>query len=208
MSGMRCQEHIVKAANQRDFTIHHFMPEKTEHFFVQFAFLQAIVVIKTCLGSPAQINSGGNMGICPVHDLCQFIPVVYLFKFHLFYRCTGNDHSIVFILFQFREGLIEFIQMTHGGIFRLMALYCHKGHIHLKRGIGQRTQKLQLCLLLQRHQVQNQDLDRPDILMGCPGLVHYENIFSLQNFFYWKITLYFNRHFKVSFPFGSNFNAL
>ena len=167
MSGMRCKEHIVESAYQRNLTVHHFMPEKTEHLLIKFAFFQSIVVVESCLCSPAQINGGGNMGVCPVHDLYQFLPVVYLFEFHLLYRSTCDDHSIVFVIFQFRKCLIKFIQMTHRCILRFMALYCHKGDIYLQRCVGKGTQKLKLCLLFQRHQVQNEDLNGADILMGC-----------------------------------------
>ena len=48
-----------------------------------------------------------------------------------------------------------------------MALYCHKSDIYLQRCVGKGTQKLKLCLLFQRHQVQNKDLNGADILMGC-----------------------------------------
>ena len=57
--------------------------------------------------------------------------------------------------------------MTHRCILRFMALYCHKGDIYLQRRVGKGTQKLKLCLLFQRHQVQNEDLNGADILMGC-----------------------------------------
>ena len=46
-----------------------------------------------------------------------------------------------------------------------MALHSHKCYIHLQRCIGKRTQKLQLCFFFQRHQIQDQNLDRTDILV-------------------------------------------
>ena len=102
-------------------------------FLSSLRFFSPVVVVESCLCSPAQINGGGNMGVCPVHDFYQFLPVVYLFEFHLLYRSTCDDHSIIFVIFQFRKCLIKFIQMTHRCILRFMALYCHKGDIYLQR---------------------------------------------------------------------------
>ena len=194
MSGMRCQEHIIKSSHQRNLTIQYLMPKKAEHFLIQRSLFQSVKMIKTGLCRPAQENSRGYMFCSPVHDLCKLLPVIHLLEFHLLYRCSGNDHSIVFITFKFRKSLVKFIQMTHRSILGLMALHCHKSHIYLQRSVGKGTQKLQFCLLLQRHQIQDQDLNRTDILMGCTGFIHHKYIFFFQNFFYGQIALYLNRH--------------
>ena len=74
----------------------------------------------------------------------------------------------------------------------------HKGHIHLKRGIGKRTQKLKLRILFERHQIQQSYFQGTDVLVHRTVLIHHKNIFTLQYFFCWKIILYSNRHLLFS----------
>ena len=109
------------------------------------------------------------MALRPLKDLADLLPVIHVLVFHLLHRCPGDDQPVKIASLNIRKTLVEFIQMTHGSIFCLMALYCHKSDIYLQRCVGKGTQKLKLCLLFQRHQVQNEDLNGADILMGFPG---------------------------------------
>ena len=131
--------------------VHYLMPEKAKHFLIQLTFLQSIEMVERSLSSPAQENSGCHMGLGPVHDLGNFLPVINLFKLHLLYRCSCNDHSIKLLIFQFRKSLIKFVQMTPGSVFRLMGLHCHKAYVNLQRSIGKRAKKLKLGFLFQWH---------------------------------------------------------
>ena len=131
MSGMWCKKSIIKSSDQRDLTIQNFVPEETKHFVIELTFLKSVKMIQTCLCSPAQKNRRCHMTFCPVHDLCQLVPVIHFFKLHLFYRCSCHDHSIKLHIFEFRKSLIKFIQMIGRRIFCLMALNCHKSHVHL-----------------------------------------------------------------------------
>ena len=140
------------------------------------------------------------MRLCPVHDLHQFLPVIHFLKRNLFHRRPGNDHSVVIVLSDILKFDIKGIQMAGRCIFGFMACHRHKRHVHLKRRIGQRTQQLKLCLFFQRHQIQDQNLQRANILMNRPVFVHDKYIFPLQNFFGRQIGLYlllayFSLHF-------------
>ena len=153
------------------------------------------MVIKACLGRPAQINSRSDIPVTPFHHLCQLIPVIHIFKFHIFNRSPGDDHTIEFKVFYLVEFNVKFIQMAGGGIFGLMSAHSHKSNIHLERSVGEGTKQLQFCLLLERHQVQYQYLDRTYILVNSPVFIHYKYILTFQYFFCWQITLYSNRHY-------------
>ena len=170
------------------------MPEKAKHFFIQRFFLKTIKIIQARLGRPAEKNGRSYMLLCPAHDFRQFLPVVYFFKRHLFNWCSGNDHSIKFTFLYVCKCFIKFIKMTEGSILRLMALHSHKSHINLQWCVGKRTQKLQFCLLFQRHQIQDQNLDWTDILMHGTFFIHHKYIFSLKDLLYWQIPLCFDRH--------------
>ena len=147
MTGMRCQKYIVKSPYQRDLPVHDLMRKQSKNFMIHHLFFQSIVIVQTCLGSPAKIYGRGDILFCPLHDLFHFFPVIYFLKFHLLHRSSGDDHSIVLLLFHFIKSLIELIQMAGGCIFGSVAFYHHKRNIHLERGIGKRTEELQLRLL-------------------------------------------------------------
>ena len=153
MAGMWCQEQIVKSTDQRNLPVLHFMPEQTKHFLRQLTFFQTIMVIQSCLRAPAEMNRGSHMGFAPLHDLGQFIPVVHFFKFHLFHRCSGNDHAVKLLIFHLIKTYIKFIQVASGSIFCFMACHRHKSHIDLQWCVGQRTKQLQFGLFFERHQV-------------------------------------------------------
>ena len=173
------------------------MPVNAEQFFGQKHLVQSEMVIKPRLRSPADMEGAGYMGFGPLHDLAKLLPVIYFFKRDLLHRCACDDQTIVFVVLQLIEGIIKLVQMSDGGVHGYMAVHFHKGHIHLQGRVGQRTQQMQLRVLLDRHQVQNTDLQRTHVLMQGPVLVHDKNIFIIQNIPCGKIALYFNRHFFI-----------
>ena len=73
-----------------------------------------------------------------------------------------------------------------------MTRYHKKRNIHLQGCIGQCTQKLQLCILLYRHQIQDTYLYWSDILMHRSIFIHHKNIFILKNFFCWQIAGFYH----------------
>ena len=61
MAGMRRIKFIIKAAYERNLPIQHAMLEQTEHLVIQQLLLQAIVIVKPCLRSPAEIDCGRHI---------------------------------------------------------------------------------------------------------------------------------------------------
>ena len=88
--------------------------------------------------------------------------------------------------------------MVRRSILRNMCARFHKIHIHLQRCIRQCSQKLKLCFFLERHQIQNTDLQRSDFLTDCSSFVHDEYIFIFQYSLGGEVALYFNWHFLPS----------
>ncbi len=70
-----------------------------------------------------------------------------------------------------------------------------KRNVQLERGIAQHSEELKLRILLLWHQVQDTDLKRTDVLMGCPVLVHEEQVLVLENLPHGEIILDFDWHF-------------
>ena len=137
------------------------------------------------------------MAFRPVQDLAGLLPVIHLLKGDVLHRRSRHDHSVKFPGPYLIQGSIKFIKVAGRRVHRHMAFYIHKGHIHLNGRIGQGTQKLQLCILLNGHVIQYQDLKGADILMHRPLFVHHKYIFILQNAKRRQIALCSNRHIYI-----------
>ena len=68
----------------------------------------------------------------------------------------------------------------------------------MQGGVGKHSGKLQLRVLLHRHQVQDTDLQGTDILVHGPVFIHHKNIFIFQYLLRRQIALYFDRHIFCS----------
>ncbi len=75
-----------------------------------------------------------------------------------------------------------------------MARHHQKSDIDLQRRVGQCAQKLQLRVLFHWHQIEDADLQWPDILMQRTVLIHHKYILVLQYLLRRQVALYFNRH--------------
>ena len=85
--------------------------------------LDAVMIIQSCLSTPANVEGGMDMGLAPLHDLAEFLPVVHIFKFHQFHRRTGDHHTVKFPILQFLKALVEGQQMLLSHIFGLVGLF-------------------------------------------------------------------------------------
>ena len=88
--------------------------------------------------------------------------------------------------------------MALGDVPRLMRLCHHERDVDLQRCIGQLAQDLEFRILLQRHEVEDHDLDRTDVLMDRPVLIHHEYIFSFKDLLYRKSVSDFDRQLYYS----------
>ena len=70
--------------------------------------------------------------------------------------------------------------MGRGDVRCLMADRLQQGHVHLQRRVGQQPGDLGLGGDLGGHQVQDQDLQRADMLGRCPLPVHDKDVFLVQ----------------------------
>ena len=113
------------------------------------------------------MQGGGDVGLAPFHDLHQFFPVIHFFIFHLFYRRTGDNHSVELLIFQYIEVMIERLHVLYRCILRGMTLEFHESHFDLKRRIREETYQVCLGGNLDRHQVEDHNLQRTDVLRTC-----------------------------------------
>ena len=170
------------------------VPVNAGKFLVPLVFWDSKVIVKPGLSPPAQVEGRGHMGLAPLHDHGQFFPVIDLLKLHHLHRSPCDDHAVVLFPLYIRKRHIKLVQMAGRGVLGLVGAEHEKGTVDLQRRIGQRAQQLSLRVLFHRHQVQDQDLQGPDILTHGPILIHHENIFRLQNRPGRKVLLDFNGH--------------
>ncbi len=124
------------------------------------------------------MQGGVDIRLAEVHDLAQLRPVIHLLKVHGLNRCAGDDHPVVAVILHLVEGLIKRLQMGCSDMGGGVAGRLQQGHMDLQGGVRQQTGNLGLGGDLGGHQVQDQDLQRADVLGSGPLPVHDEDIFS------------------------------
>ena len=174
-------EHIVKAPEQGGALAHHGVGEDAEELLAQVVLGDLIMVVQTGLGAPADVQGGMDVGLGPLHDLAQLIPVVHVGEVQVFYGGAGDDHAVVLLVFDLVKGSIEGGQVAGVGILRDVAKGMQQLHLDLKRRVGQLAQQLGLGNDLGGHQIQNQQIQGTDVLVHGPELRHNEDVFPLQS---------------------------
>ncbi len=94
MAAVRSQKMIVKAAYQRNLSVLHLVGINPKKLLGEHALLNAIIMIKSSLRSPAYMQCGGRMLLRPVHDSAHLLPVINLLKGDILHRRTGDDQSV------------------------------------------------------------------------------------------------------------------
>ena len=173
-------EHLIKAAHQRVGGPDDPVLEHAEHLGRQQLLADAVVVVQARLRTPADMQGGIDVRLAEIHDLAQLRPVIHLLKVHGLHRSAGDDHAVVAVMLHLVKGLIKGLQMGRGDVRCLMAHRLQQGHVHLQRRVGQQPGDLGLGGDLGGHQVQDQDLQRADMLGRCPLPVHNKDVFLVQ----------------------------
>ena len=180
VAAVRGVEHLIKAAHQRVRGTGDFMLEDAEHLLVEKLLADAIVIIKSRLCAPADMKGGVDVRLTEVHDLAQLLPVIHLFKVDLLHRRTGDDHAVIAVVLHLVEGLIKRLEVGRRDMGRRMAGRLQQGHVDLNGRIGQQAGDLGLGGDLGRHEVQDEDLQRTDVLGERPFPVHDEDVFLVE----------------------------
>ena len=195
---MRHVEHLVKPAQQRMIQVERLVLEHAEHLFRQRILLDAVVVIQRRLCAPADVERGIDVGFRPLEDLTQLVPVVHVFKVHLFHRRACDDHAVVFLVLDLVKRLIKMQHVLGGRVFAFVRSRLQQLNIHLQGRITQQAQQLRFGLDLGRHQVENQDFQRTDVLRLCARRRHNKNVFALQPLLCRQTVVNFNGHSATS----------
>ena len=165
-----------------------------EKLFFQRFFSHSVTVIQPCHRSPAQVYNRKNPAVRPVHNFFQFVPIVDLLKFEVFHGSAGNNHSVITVAAEFVECFIKFQQMIAADMRARMSSGAHKINVKLKRRLGKKPQKLSFRLDFFRHQIQNYQPQRANLLFFCIFVFQRKNSFRTENFARGQSGRYFDRH--------------
>ena len=137
------------------------------------------MVVKSCLRAPADMERRIDVFLAPLHDLRDFVPIRDILELHVFDRRTRDDHAVVFFMADIVKRAVERRQIILRRMRRDIRARINEVNLDLQRRIAEQTQKLRLRNRLDRHQVQNQNMKRTDILLIRTIRIHNENIFTL-----------------------------
>ena len=178
--GMRGLEDVVESPEERGVGLQDPVVEHTEELFRQGALLDPVMEVEAGLGTPADMERGVDMGLGPLHDFAQLIPVVHLGEVQILHRSAGDDHTVIAPVTDLVKGGIKGGQMVLVGVVGLIAGGAQQLHRHLKRGVGELAQDLGFGYDLRGHQVQNEHIQWTDVLVHGPVFCHDEDILAFQ----------------------------
>ena len=180
ISGMGSLENIVKATEERRVGFQDPVVEHAKELFRKRTLLDPIVEIETGLGTPANVERRVDMGLGPFHNFAELIPVVHLGEVQVLHRSTSNDHAVITPVSNLIKGGVKGGQVVLVGIMGLIAGSAQQLHRYLKGGVGELAKDLGLGHNLRRHQVEDQDIQRTNVLMHGPIFCHDEDILAFQ----------------------------
>ena len=172
--------------------------EHAEKFFIERVFPYTVMVIKSRLRAPADVERAGDIRLAPFHYAAEFVPVFDLFKRHLLDGSARYDKTVVFVVFHLVEVLVKRDHMLRGRVLRNIRGGLQKLGLDLKRRVSEKARELSLRCDLCRHQVQNEDLQRAYILRQSPRFGHDKDVLIVKGLGRGKIRGYFYRHFSTS----------
>lgn len=156
------------------------------------------MIVEGGLSTPADVQGGINVGQRPPHDFAELIPVVHLFKRHLFHRRAGDDQTVKPLGADLVKGFIEFEQVLAGGVFGNMAAHLQQFNVALDGRVAEQPQQLGFGFNLFRHQVEDGDVQRTNILAVSALLIHDKDVFFLKNSRGRQCGGYIDRHWDGS----------
>ena len=111
----------------------------------------------------------------------------------------GDDHAVELFASEVVVRAVEHHHVLDGRVLRCVTLQLHKRDVELQRGVRQQAYQVGLRRNLQRHQVQDDDAQRADVLTVGACFVHHEDVFPLQQFYGGKLVGYSQWHVAFSF---------
>ena len=141
--------------------------------------LDVVEVLQRRLGAPAQIERREHVARRPVEDLLHLRPERLVADARLQRVDAGDDQAVELVVADVAQRIVELDDMLGWRIAALVAVADRadvavggdEGQIHLQRRAAEPRGELALGRHLVGHQVEDGDLERPDVLMQRAALV-------------------------------------
>ena len=117
----------------------------------------------------------------PFHDLAQLVPVVDVLEVEQLNGGSRDDETVVVLVAHLGEGGVEGLEVLGSDVFRLVADGLKQLDLDLKRRVGELAQDLGLGGDLRGHEVQQEELQRADVLVHRAKLRHDEDVLALES---------------------------
>jgi hypothetical protein len=133
---------------------------------VEQVFPDPVEVVDHRHPAPADAEGGMHIGLGPVEDARQLVPIGDVLEIQMLDRRAGDDQPVEFLarLLHLREGAVERLHMCGGGVLRLVARHPDQRQFDLQGRRADQAGELRLGLDLLGHQVQEPDAQGADVL--------------------------------------------
>ena len=118
----------------------------------------------------------------PVHDAAELVPVVDVLEIEQLHRRAGDDHAVVATILDLVECGVERLEVLLGDVFGRVAGGLQQLDLDLQRGVGQLAQDLRLGRDLGGHEIEQQHVQRADVLVHGAMLGHHEDVLVFEHF--------------------------
>jgi hypothetical protein len=191
---MRCPEAIVKAPEKYGRFMVDGMLKNSEHFFIKRIFFDSVVIIKSCLRAPADVERARYVSFAPFHYLAKLIPIRYLLKFKMLDGRARDYHSVKAAMLYLIKGAVKREHMLGRSVGWLMSGGLKQFKLYLERRVSDKAGYLCFRNYLLRHQIEHKYVQGANILRNGAGFCHYEDVFVKQSLCCRKEIRYFYRH--------------
>lgn len=155
--------------------------EDAEGFGGEFVFGDAVEVVEGGLGGPADVVGAVDVGLGPVEDAAEFVPVGDLFEGQEFDGGAGDDEAVEAVVADLLPGEVEGEQVLHGGVAGDVVGDAHEGEFDLEGGSSDEAGELGLGSDLIGHEVEEADAEGADILADGIGFAHDHDAFGFED---------------------------
>lgn len=155
---------LVEAVGEEVVLVAQPLLEDAEELRAEGLLGDAVEVPQRAERSPAQEHRGEHVGLRPVHDTAELVPVVDVLELHLLHRGARDDEPVVVVVLEHIKSVVELHEMVRRDVRRLVGAHAHEIAAHLQRRLRDEAQNLRLGLDLGRHKVQDDDLKGADLL--------------------------------------------
>ena len=157
------------------------VPETAEGLFGQHMLGHPVEMVDHRHPAPAHAEGGMDVGLRPVEDLAQLVPVGDGLEIQMLDRRAGDDQPVELLARHLAERAVERRHVLGGGVAGLVPGHPDQLEVDLQGCRADQPGELVLGLDLLRHQVQKPDPERPDILRGRAVGRHHHHALAVQH---------------------------